>query len=150
MVDIDALRDRPLFVGLTDDQITKIVGAANELEFPAGREIIVEGDAGNVLLDGEVEIRRASGRAINRLEGNLTLFSAEEGDFFGELSILDMGPRAATVRAVTPVRLLAVERDDLFGLFDEAEPKITLLSNMVRILSRRFRRILDALDEEGG
>lgn len=147
MPTIDDLRDRPLFVGLGDGEIRKIIEISKEFSLPAGKEVVIEGDMGDCLyliLEGEVEVLQKSGRKIGHLEGRLSLLTADEGDFFGEMAILDFQPRVATVRTLVPGRFLVLTREALFGIWaDNTEARVVLLSNMVRILSRRFRRILD-------
>ncbi len=147
MTSVEDLRDRPLFVGLGDKEIRMIIEVGKEFELPAGKVVVIEGDMGDclyVILSGEVEVLRKTGEKIGHLEGKLTMLTADEGDFFGEMAILDFQPRVATVRTLVPARFLVLTREALFGIWKEnAEARVVLLSNMVRILSRRFRRILE-------
>ena len=76
---------------------------AEELDLPAGALVVREGDPGDrfyVLLDGEVVVSRG-GQEVRRLG---------TGDSFGEIALLRDVPRTATVRAVSPVRLVTLRR----------------------------------------
>jgi CRP-like cAMP-binding protein len=98
-----ALRAVPLFEGLGKKELAAVAQAADELDLPAGYELISEGAFGRqffVLLDGEAVVRRR-GRKVNTLR---------RGDFFGEISLLSDRVATATVTATTPVRTLVVTR----------------------------------------
>jgi CRP/FNR family transcriptional regulator, cyclic AMP receptor protein len=72
-----------------------------QVDYPAGREIVKQGHVGVglfVILDGETKV------AV----GDRTRRRLDPGSFFGEISLLDRGPRTATVVAETPVRALSL------------------------------------------
>jgi CRP-like cAMP-binding protein len=82
-----------------------------EIALPAGTNLMAEGGVGReffVIAAGEVAVLRGR-REIARLHA---------GDFVGELSLLDAGPRNATVRAVTDVRVLVQNRREFATLLD--------------------------------
>jgi len=83
--------------------------ASNVVQVPAGETIFAAGDPGNgrmyVVLEGTVEIRL----------GNRTLDTIEAGGLFGEMALIDEGPRSASAIAQAHSRLAAVdERQFLF------------------------------------
>jgi flavin reductase (DIM6/NTAB) family NADH-FMN oxidoreductase RutF len=91
---------------LPEDLRAMLVANAEERAFAAGSPIVAQGDEGDMLfllLEGSVRIERG-GRAITMLGA---------GDFFGEVSVLDGGPRSADVIAQTAVRCLTVSREAL-------------------------------------
>lgn len=95
------LRRVPLFAGCTDKQLEFIASRVEEMDFPAGRTLCEEGKSGGdffIILSGTAEARR-SGKPLRRMN---------DGDFFGEISLLDNGPRTATVVASTSVRCLVL------------------------------------------
>lgn len=100
--------------------------AANEFVFH-------EGDSGNVMFivqEGEVEILRDMGGQTRRLA------LLEEGDFFGEMALLENLPRSASARAVTDCVLLRID-ESTFDQMIHANPEIPV--RMLRKLSRRLR-----------
>lgn len=84
------------------------------------------GDSFHVLLDGGVTVRRAG----------LPSLVLERGSFFGEMALLDGGPRTATVLAKGPVVSLVIARSRFLKLF-RSEPPIAIA--MVEELARRLR-----------
>jgi CRP-like cAMP-binding protein len=106
----------PLFAGLGSAELTQVGRLADEVSVPAGKVLTKEGDAGHeffVILDGKVDVTKG-GKAINAMS---------DGDFFGELALLGNVPRAATVTASTPTRLLVIGHREFTSLLD-AQPAI--------------------------
>lgn len=109
---LDHLASIPLFSALPKKDLQKIAKASDEVSVDAGRVIVEEGASGHeayVIVDGEAEVRR-NDQVIARLSA---------GDHFGELALLDGGPRTATVVAVTPLRLLVLGQREFAGTIDE-------------------------------
>jgi CRP-like cAMP-binding protein len=92
----DLLGQVPLFEGLSRRHLKRIAEHADEIAFRE-KETIVEADQPGgtffVIVEGEVRVVR----------GNRTIARAGPGEFFGEISLLDGGPRTASVVADTPV-----------------------------------------------
>ena len=90
----EALVDVPLFSSLSKRHLRHIAALTEEEQFAEGATIAQEGKPGDtfyVLLEGEAKVVR-SGRRMDRLI---------PGDFFGEIALIDGGPRTATVTAAT-------------------------------------------------
>ncbi len=105
------LHDVELFDGLRPSQLAAVDRLFTELMLPAGTDLIAEGGVGReffVIADGEVAVFRGR-REVARLH---------PGDFVGELSLLEDGPRNATVRALTDVRVLVQNRREFASLLD--------------------------------
>lgn len=139
-----SLQESPLLVALTDDQIRK-VQEGSAVETHADDAVIVRrdspGDALYLILKGRVLIESAPDMPITTLSGEKTMHEQYEGDFFGEMAILDHEPRSADVRAVGEAIVLKVSRDRLYELFaTDTDLQVVLLTNVARILSRRLRR----------
>lgn len=120
-----------LFSGLTPEQLAAIAGIATEVEFPAERVIARQGEIGTgffVVVEGSVRVTR-SGDTIARLG---------PGEFFGELSVLDGGPRIAQVATEVPTRTLALATWDFERVLLE-QPALTLA--ILRELARRLRSV---------
>lgn len=98
-----------------------------------------EGDLGTemyIINEGKIEILNTVG------EEEQLLAVLEKGDFFGEMSVLEDMPRAASARALTDVRLLQIN-GATFDQMLQANPEIAV--RMMRKLSRRLRETDDLL-----
>jgi CRP-like cAMP-binding protein len=101
-----------LFSSLSKKELATIGRRADEVRVPAGKVLTVEGKPGHeffLVLDGEAVITR-EGREVAR---------ARPGQYFGELSLLDRGPRSATVTAATDMNLLVLGQREFSGVLDE-------------------------------
>lgn len=131
----DRLRRYSLFGGLIDAQLDILVGRIRTEEFAAGAEVMHQGERGDrlyCLVEGEVEVRR-DGKAIVRLG---------PGETIGEMELIDMQPRSATVVTLTPCLLYGLALRDILALQREDLPSFTLvIMNLARDLSRRLRRM---------
>lgn len=95
----------PLFAACTTDELRLVSGKASTLTFPAGAVLAEEGAIGAefmVLVEGTVEVS-AGGKVVNHLG---------PGDFFGEIALLDGGPRTATVTATSDVVAEVIDEQD--------------------------------------
>ncbi len=129
----DQLRAIPLFAGVSDAGLERIAARAGEIVCEPGQVLAVPGDPGSgmfVILEGYVTV-----------EARGTVYGLGEGDFFGELALLNPdAERVARVRARSEVRCLALPRDDALALI-EAEPALALA-----MLKELARRLADAVD----
>jgi CRP/FNR family transcriptional regulator, cyclic AMP receptor protein len=127
---IARLEDVPLLEACSYKQLRAVARITDVLELPAGTMLARAGEPGNeffVIVDGSARVE-VSPRKRSRLG---------PGDYFGEMSLLDGGPRSATVVADTPVRLLVINRRDFTTLLREA-PGLT--QNILMTLSKRLRQ----------
>lgn len=132
------LSDIGLFGGLDEATIAEFVQRLPVLRLAPGDVVFREGDAGRelfVLLQGEMEVIKHS---KTQRESRVAIFGP--GDWFGEMSILDIMPRSATVRALAPSRVLKMSAHDLEQLYrrDLKAYSIVVL-NVAREMSRRLR-----------
>lgn len=141
--DLDELRDIGLFGGLIDDVLGALVAELRVLELEPGDVVFRENDRGRemfVLLGGEMEVVKQSRRDVPSRVAVLG-----PGDWFGEMSILDVMPRSATVRAIAYSRVLRVGASDLESLYRrDAKSYALVVLNLAREMSRRLR-VADAL-----
>jgi CRP/FNR family transcriptional regulator, cyclic AMP receptor protein len=114
----NALQSVPLFSGLTKKEIGVVVGAAKEVAASAGDVLAKEGEhgIGFFLIVGGVARVVVNGRTRRRLR---------KGETFGEIALLDGGPRTATVIAETDMVLLGITAWAFKGLLTEY-PTITI------------------------
>ena len=126
------LRGLPIFAGLPDDAVERILEASSELECPAGQVLAQADDPGAgmfVLVEGTVVVE-APGRTIE----------LGPGEFFGELSLLvPESTRVARVRATTSVRCLAIDRSGFEPLLAD-EPR--LARNMLPVIASRLWQVM--------
>jgi CRP-like cAMP-binding protein len=124
----------PLFADLSPRDLKRLADRMEEQRYMEGASVVREGDVGDtfyVIVEGEAKVVAPSGRAVNRLR---------PGEFFGEISLLDGGPRTATVVADTPLTMLALSRPAFRSLI-ESEPGVAVgllkhVSSMLRRLER--------------
>jgi len=147
------LRVKTIFVGLSDEQVERVTDAGREATARPGEIIVREhapGDTLYVILSGSVEImHEADGKkkVVTALSGSDALRRQYEGDFFGEMSLLDVEPRSATVTAVEECHLLVLSRGALEKIFcEDTSIHIIMLTNIARILSHRLRAGMERND----
>jgi CRP/FNR family cyclic AMP-dependent transcriptional regulator len=112
------LANVPIFSGCSKRELTLIARAAKEVNHKEGTVIAREGERGIglfLILNGECEVT-IGGKRKAKLSA---------GDFFGEVALLDGGPRTATVTALTPVKLVGITGWVFRGLLME-HPSIAL------------------------
>ena len=129
------LSDITMFELLNEDDRVALAAVVDELKVPAGHTLFQAGDPGDSLFIvrvGEIElfIKDTAGQKI-------VLTTAEPGDMFGELAMLDSGPRTATALALTESEVLVLDRDDLVLLF-QRKPEAAL--HMLAALSGLTRK----------
>jgi CRP/FNR family transcriptional regulator, cyclic AMP receptor protein len=111
--DLLALLSRvPLFEGLSKKELEAVLRSSSEVEHEAGHNIVTEGGGAagfHLLLAGEATV----------LQGGREKRTLAAGDFFGEIALIDGGPRSATVRADTRVRTLSITAWDFKPLLGE-------------------------------
>jgi CRP/FNR family transcriptional regulator len=128
---VDALEGVPLFKGLSKRDIRRVAKMAVKRRFPERSPIVSprrRPDAFYIIIDGEAEVITATGERIG----------LRSGAFFGEMALLDSGPRTATVAAVTEVLTMAISQQR-FREFLSSEPKIAFA--IMRELAARVRRL---------
>ncbi|HRI92828.1 MAG: cyclic nucleotide-binding domain-containing protein [Candidatus Accumulibacter sp.] len=145
MTTIRFLQEQALFGGVDDQAMAAIVPLLSELTFAAGEAIVREGDDGDslfVICSGSVEVLKATSADDGPFEKRLAVLKV--GDVFGEMELIDMQRRSATVRALEPVSALALSNGDLFRIYESDLPTFTLVVlNLARELSRRLRSLDD-------
>jgi CRP-like cAMP-binding protein len=131
----DVLRRVPLFSELSEPEATRFAEVLREREYPRNSVILFEDDPGDALYivsSGQVKV------VLIGEDGREVILSVlGDGDFFGEMSLIDDEPRSAHVIAMKDSTLLVLRRDD-FQAQLQAHPPIAL--TLLRELVRRLRR----------
>jgi len=126
---IDRLEEVGLLAECSRRQLRAIARISEVIEVPEDTTLALAGAPGEeffLILDGSARVE-VSPRKRSRLK---------PGEYFGEMSLLDGGPRSASVIAETPLRLLVIKRRDFNTLLREA-PELT--QSLLATLSRRLR-----------
>ena len=149
--DVALLAGIEIFELLQEEDRHALAEVVDSVKLRASDVLFQAGDPGESLFivrSGSIElfIKDTAGQKI-------VLTVAEEGDLFGELSLLDSGPRTATAIALTDVELLVLDRDDLLLLFqkrpDAALHMLAAMSAMTRKADELLRtRVSRNVNEE--
>jgi CRP-like cAMP-binding protein len=134
----ERLRELGLLAGLDDEALRELGSTLATIDVRPGEAVFHEGDGGRdmyVLLEGEMEVLKRSKRDR---EARVAVLGA--GDWFGEMAILDVLPRSATVRAIAPSTLLRLTAQELDVLYRRDLKSYSLIvMNIAREMSRRLR-----------
>jgi CRP/FNR family transcriptional regulator, cyclic AMP receptor protein len=138
-ITIAALREIGLFGALSDEVLERLAGMLKTMRVAPGETVFVEGDGSGremyVVLDGEMEVSKRSRRGRDM---RIAILGPNDG--FGEMSMIDMQARSASVRALAPSRLLKLTSEDMDALYRADLKSYTLIVlNIARDLSRRLR-----------
>jgi len=135
------LRDTPLFGGLDDEQLGRLVESGEIVDLANGDVLIQEGDVADalyVVLEGELEVTKQSGNS------EIPLAQVGPGSLQGEIAALEGGRRLASVRAITGSEVLRIPVDAIRGLLD-AGPDVALA--VIRTAVGRLRGMEATLRE---
>ena len=130
----DLIRACPLFRGLEDTGVAAIAARSTEVDFPDGHVIARQGEIGTgffVIVSGAVRVVRDGER----------IATLGQGDFFGELSVLDRLPRNAMVAAEGPTICLALASWDFEAALIE-NPALALA--ILRGVATRLREVTES------
>jgi CRP/FNR family transcriptional regulator, cyclic AMP receptor protein len=129
----------PFFGGLADASLDLLISMLVERRFDAGATVVAEGEPGRsmyVVHSGALVVSKLgqSGRAV-RLAG------LKPGDFFGEMTLIEMQNRSATVVAESPAVLYELSARNLYTSYkSDIHAYVLVLQNINRELCRRLRR----------
>jgi CRP/FNR family cyclic AMP-dependent transcriptional regulator len=126
---LNLLKTVPVFSACSPKELRSIAEIVKEVQFPPGKVICKEGETGigmHVVVSGETKVS-IGGRTRRRLG---------PGAYFGEIALLDGGPRTATVTAETPVKTLSIPAWS-FKAMIKTQPNLAL--KMLEEACRRLR-----------
>jgi CRP-like cAMP-binding protein len=136
----------PLFEELSEDGLALVAAIFDSVDIPAGQNLLEEGDEGDelyILVRGRVRVIKAmliQGMNLPLLEAAsphkvLATLGAEGYPVFGEMALLDLDIRSATVAVIEDARFLRTDRERFFALVEQ-EPKLG--SRLLAILGKRL------------
>ena len=129
---VEMLRTVPLFTACNDKQLSFIATQVEEMDLAAERDLCREGDSGGeffVIVSGAADVIR-KGKTIDTLG---------PGQFFGEIALIDRGPRTATVRAKTPMRCLVLSPSQFQNVIQQ---DASIAVAILRTVGERLRALL--------
>ncbi|HFE63890.1 MAG TPA: Crp/Fnr family transcriptional regulator [Caldithrix sp.] len=134
-METEVLKNIPLFSELSDRDLEKITHVASKQKYHKDNLILIEEEVGStmfVILSGRVKISRISddGREV-------ILSILSDGDFFGEMSLLDGYTRSANVTAIDDSELLVIRREEFLQMLHDF-PQIAI--NLLKELAQRIRK----------
>jgi CRP/FNR family cyclic AMP-dependent transcriptional regulator len=131
---LDHLAQVPLFAACSRKELQTIAKASDEVTVPSDKVLVEQGTSGRecfVIVDGTASVKR-NGRRVATLG---------PGSYFGELSLLDKGPRTATVTAETPLTVLVLGPREFSSVLDAvpglSHKLLTTLATRVRELDTK-------------
>jgi CRP/FNR family cyclic AMP-dependent transcriptional regulator len=129
----------PFFGGLSDSGLELLVSMLVERRFEVGATVVMEGEQGRsmfIVHSGELAVSKLgdSGSAIR-------ISALKPGDFFGEMTLLEMQNRSATVVAESPTVLYELTARNLYMVYKaDIHAYVMVIQNINRELCRRLRR----------
>ncbi|GAK49518.1 hypothetical protein U14_00740 [Candidatus Moduliflexus flocculans] len=136
---LSMLQNMPIFGGIREDILEFILKTAEMITISAGEYFFHEHDAGNSLF--VLEQGRA---AVTKLWKNreYVLTELHDGDCFGEMALIDLGPRTASVVALNVCTAIKLSCGTIFGIYKKDIEQFTMIQmNMGREVSRRLRKM---------
>jgi ATP:ADP antiporter, AAA family len=126
-----------IFESTPDHILVEVADLLEEETVPAGHTLINKGDIGDcmyIIVAGKMKAH----------DGDKLLNYLEERDFFGEMALLDLEPRVASITAVEDTTLLRLDQEPFFELM---ESRIEVARGIISVLTRYLRRSLRELRE---
>lgn len=132
---IEHLRSIPLFSGCTNKELERIAKSGDEVKMTTGTLLADQGQTGReafIVVDGTVSVRR-NGRKVATLGS---------GAIVGELSLLDHGPRTATVTCETDATIFVIAQRHFLAVIDDVptigHKLLASLAGRIRELDRQY------------
>ena len=137
----------PLFARLNYSQCVSLAGLCRQEVFPKGSLIFREGDFGDAACIVESGILEVFKKDVS---GDVRISEVRPGGLVGEMSLIDRGPRSASIRAVSDARVILLQRDRYEHL-KKTDPALILVlqDELLTLLTRRLRQTTRRLVEEG-
>lgn len=139
---VEALGKTQIFQGLSDAEVSRIVEVGRVEYWQENALVLEEGSYGPrmmVILEGTVEILRRDPNGVQR-----TITELGPGEILGEMSLLLEMPRTATVRAISELRVFAMDRAAFQELVDSGDPAILKFGlQLARVMAVRLMNLND-------
>ena len=116
-MNLQDLRKSPLFQGLSDEELQRLVDTAEPVSLRAGEILIKQGDPGDcayVIIEGDFEIQKQAGQSLIKVDVR------NPGDVVGEMALLSRVPRSATIIAKTDSQALRIPQEAFENLLSSS------------------------------
>jgi CRP/FNR family transcriptional regulator, cyclic AMP receptor protein len=123
---VELLRSVPLFSNLPDHDLKQVADRMKEVHFPAGTAVAKQGETGvgfHLVVDGTAEVSK----------DGAALITLGHGGYFGEIGLIDGGPRSATVTSTSDLTTVSLVGWDFTPLLENASFAKGLLLGLCRI-----------------
>ena len=131
----------PFFGGLSDASLELLVSMLVERRFDAGVTVVAEGEQGRsmfIVFSGQLGVSKLLDAEFGTCQSNV---ESEPGDFFGEMTLIEMQNRSATVVVESPTVLFELTAQQLYTCYKtDIQAYVMVMQNMNRELCRRLRR----------
>ncbi len=138
----ELLAKTPLFADATADELANLAKQSGKIALAAKQNLFSRGDLGTqvyVLVDGAIRI------TVLSEEGREVLFALiEPGQIFGEIAVLDGGPRTASATAMAMSKLISIDRPHLYWFLDR---KPARYGRLISVLCQRIRSADELLED---
>ncbi len=131
------LKSLSIFSETPETNLAEVAHLMIDMNIEVGEHIVKEGEIGNcmyIISQGTVTVYK----------GTHLLMQLQQGDFFGELSLLDTEKRSATVTATSDCSLFRIDQEPFYDLI-ESRPEV--LKGVIKILCKRIRAINQKLSD---
>lgn len=132
----EILKNVPIFADLNNRELSSVVRILHEREYKPEEIIFREDEPGMgmyIIESGKVSIYVESGQ--------MQLSVLGDGDFFGEVALLDDAPRSATAIAKTDCKVFGFFQPDLFGLMErDSKLGVKIVLQVARLIGERLRK----------
>jgi len=143
MESVALLKKMELFHGLSSLEIVQVSKRVTHRKVDAGEVVIEQGSVGSSLFIVRSGHLVAS---VAKRDGQEVLGEFGPGDHFGEIALIDHGPRSAEIRATSPAELLELTRESFRQIIDfSPDLKTQIYENLLRELCVKIRRTNDRL-----
>jgi CRP-like cAMP-binding protein len=137
---IELLRRVPVFTALSQEQIAPLAEAISKRRFRRGELLVEQGQQSHtlfILLNGRAAVMTADGRGRE-----VILATMRQGDYIGEMSLIDQQPHSATVKAEVQTDCLVLGRDTFMRCLSDGQTlSLALLKGLVQRLRQADRKI---------
>jgi CRP/FNR family cyclic AMP-dependent transcriptional regulator len=147
---LEALNSCELFTGLSGEELQEIAAIARETTYEEGDLILAEDELAEqlfILCEGRVQVH-ARLRSSVEPDGETIIEEVEPGRIFGWSSMVKQRRFTASVKALEPVRALAIDADELNALFDRnARIGFVLMKQLAEVIASRLRHTREVCEQ---
>jgi CRP-like cAMP-binding protein len=132
------LKNITIFEGLSASELAAIASVTEEVQYPAGDNVIKEGEAGEtmfLIMNGAVSVIKGEATEGGQ---EIELARIGTGDYFGEMALFEDAVRSATIRTAEESRFLVLHKQEFTEIVREY-PQIAL--HICKALSSRIRKL---------